>query len=116
MVPVAGPKERKRLITSSPFREVKMLEERKDRRQPQILGFAEEEQLFAVPPDNIRALAVLILETGLRSGRRRSLSSGPTMTLFSGRSTLENQRRSRELGQSRCPTVAKRNYCDGFLA
>ena len=61
--------ERKRFITFSPFREVEMLEERKERRQPHILTFKEEEKLLAVAPDNIRALAVLILDTGLRSGR-----------------------------------------------
>ena len=61
--------ERRRLITSSPFREVEMLEERKDRRRPYILSFVEEEKLLAVAPNNIRALAVLILETGLRSGK-----------------------------------------------
>jgi len=61
--------ERRRLITSSPFREVEMLEERKDRRQPHIPSFAEEEKLLSVAPDNIRALTVLILETGLRSGK-----------------------------------------------
>ena len=61
--------ERRRLITSSPFREVEMLEERKDRRRPHILSFVEEEKVYAVAPDNIRALAVLILETGLRSGK-----------------------------------------------
>ena len=33
------------------------------------VSFAEEEKLPAVAPDNIRVLAVLILETGLRSGK-----------------------------------------------
>jgi integrase len=61
--------KRKRLITFSPFREVEMLEERKERRQPHILTFKEEEQLLAVSPDIIRVLVVLILDTGLRSGR-----------------------------------------------
>jgi integrase len=61
--------ERKRLITSSPFREVEMLEERKERRQPHILTFKEEAKLLAVAPDLIRVLVILILETGLRSGR-----------------------------------------------
>jgi integrase len=61
--------ERKRLITASPFREAEMLEERKERRQPHILTFKEEEKLLAVASDHIRVLAVLILDTGLRSGR-----------------------------------------------
>ena len=61
--------ERRRLITATPFREVEMLEERKERRQPHILTYAEEERLLSVAPDHIRVLAVLILDTGLRSGR-----------------------------------------------
>jgi integrase len=61
--------ERRRLITSSPFREVEMLEERKERRQPHILTFEEEKKLLAVVSDQIRVLAILILEAGLRSGR-----------------------------------------------
>lgn len=61
--------ERKRLITSTPFREVEMLEERKDRKQPHILTFHEETKLLAAASDLIRVLAILILDTGLRSGR-----------------------------------------------
>jgi integrase len=61
--------ERRRLITSNPFREVEMLEERKERRQPHILTIKEEDQLLAVATDLIRVLAILILDTGLRSGR-----------------------------------------------
>jgi integrase len=61
--------ERRRLITASVFREVEMLEERKQRRQPHILTFEEEKQLLASAPAHIRALVVLIVETGLRSGR-----------------------------------------------
>jgi len=61
--------ERRRMITFTPFREVEMLEERKERRQPHILTFEEEQKLLAVAPDHIRTLIVLLLETGLRSGR-----------------------------------------------
>jgi integrase len=46
-----------------------MLEERKDRRQPHILTYSEEGTLLSVATDVIRVLAVLILDTGLRSGR-----------------------------------------------
>jgi integrase len=46
-----------------------MLEERKERRQPHILTFDEEKRLLAVAPDHIRILAILILDSGLRSGR-----------------------------------------------
>lgn len=46
-----------------------MLEERKERRQPHILTYAEEDKLLSVAPDLIRVLAILILDTGLRSGR-----------------------------------------------
>jgi integrase len=61
--------ERKRLITSTPFREVEMLEERKARRQPHILTFDEEKRLLEKAAEHIRVLAILILETGLRSGK-----------------------------------------------
>lgn len=61
--------ERRRLIPFNPFGEVEMLEERKGRRQPHILTVAEEQRLLAVAPDIIRVLVILILDTGLRSGR-----------------------------------------------
>lgn len=61
--------ERKRLIAFNPFREVEMLEERKERRQPHILTVPEEQRLLAVAPDIIHVLVILILDTGLRSGR-----------------------------------------------
>lgn len=61
--------ERKWLINTTPFREVEMLEERKERRQPHILTFEEEKELLAVAPDHVRVLAILILDSGLRSGR-----------------------------------------------
>lgn len=64
-----GIAERKRLIRSAPFREIEMLEERKERRQPHILTFDEEQRLLASAADHIRVLAILILETGLRSGK-----------------------------------------------
>jgi integrase len=64
-----GIAERKRLIRSAPFREIEMLEERKERRQPHILTFDEENRLLATAEEHIRVLAILILETGLRSGK-----------------------------------------------
>ena len=65
--------ERKRLIDESPFRDVDFLEERKQRRRPHILTFEEEDRVLAAAAPHIRALAVLILETGMRS-RREALS------------------------------------------
>ena len=61
--------EKKNLIPFTPSREIEMLEERKERRQPHILTFDEEQRLLATAADHIRVLAILILETGLRSGR-----------------------------------------------
>jgi integrase len=61
--------ERKMLISESPFRDVEFLEERKQRRRPHILTFEEEDRLLAAATPHIRALAVLILETGMRSNR-----------------------------------------------
>jgi integrase len=65
--------ERKLLINESPFRDVDFLEERKQRRRPHILTFEEEDRVLAVAAPHIRALAVLILETGTRS-RKEALS------------------------------------------
>jgi len=65
--------ERKLLINESPFRDVDFLEERKQRRRPHILTFEEEDRVLAAAVPHIRALAVLILETGMRS-RREALS------------------------------------------
>jgi integrase len=64
-----GIAERKRLIRLAPFCEIEMFEERKERRQPHILTFDEEKRLLATAADHIRALTILILETGLRSGK-----------------------------------------------
>src|SRR5262249_19643546 len=61
--------ERKRLINESPFRDVDFLEERKQRRRPHILTFEEEDRVLAAAAPHIRALAVIILETGMRSRR-----------------------------------------------
>jgi integrase len=61
--------ERKLLINESPFRDVDFLEERKQRRRPHILTFEEEDRVLAAAVPHIRALAVLILETGMRSSR-----------------------------------------------
>jgi len=64
---------KRRLVASSAFREVEMLEERKERRLPHILTFDEEKRLLATAPDHIHVLVTLILETGLRS-RREALA------------------------------------------
>jgi integrase len=61
--------KRQRLITHNPFDEVEFLEERKHRRQPHILTFEEEKRLLAVASPMMRALVVLIVETGLRIGK-----------------------------------------------
>jgi integrase len=65
--------ERKMLINESPFRDVEFLEERQQRRRPHILTFVEEDRVLNAAVPHIRALAVLILETGMRS-RREALS------------------------------------------
>jgi integrase len=61
--------ERKRFIARSPFVDIELLEERSIRRKPHIATYDEEERILAVADPHIRALAVLILETGLRSNR-----------------------------------------------
>jgi integrase len=65
--------ERKMLINENPFRDVEFLEERKQRRRPHILTFEEEDRVLNAAVPHIRALTVLILETGMRS-RREALS------------------------------------------
>jgi integrase len=65
--------ERKMFVSDSPFRDVDFYEERKQRRRPHILTYEEEERLLAAATPHIRALTVLILETGMRS-RREALS------------------------------------------
>ena len=64
---------RKMFVSDSPFRDVDFYEERKQRRRPHILTYEEEERLLATAMPHIRALTVLILETGMRS-RREALS------------------------------------------
>jgi integrase len=61
--------ERKRFIARTPFTEVELLEERSIRRKPHIATYSEEERILAVADPHIRALTVLILETGMRSSR-----------------------------------------------
>jgi integrase len=61
--------ERKRFISRSPFVEVELLEERKLRHSPHIMTFEEEDRILAVAPPHVRALTILILETGMRSNR-----------------------------------------------
>ena len=61
--------ERKRFVTRIPFVEVELLEERKGRRLPHIVTFEEEERILAGADPHIRVLALLLLETGMRSNR-----------------------------------------------
>jgi integrase len=61
--------ERKRYIARTPFVEVELLDERGSRRRPHIVTFDEEQRVLAVAVSQIRVLAVLLLETGLRPNR-----------------------------------------------
>jgi len=60
--------ERKRLLARTPFIEVDFLKQRRPR-FPHIVTFEEEERIVSAAPSFLRALIVLILETGLRSHR-----------------------------------------------
>ncbi len=64
---------KRRFVAANLFREIEMLEERKERRLPHILTFDEEKLLLASAPNHIHVLVTLILETGLRS-RREALA------------------------------------------
>ena len=57
---------RRRFIARNPFAEVELLEELKYRRQPHILTWAEQNKILAVAIPHLRALVVLLTETGLR--------------------------------------------------
>jgi integrase len=57
---------RQRLIARNPFSEIELLEERKSRRQPHILSYEEQTKILAQATPHLRALIVLITETGLR--------------------------------------------------
>jgi integrase len=57
---------RQRLIARNPFIEVELLEERKDRRRPHILSYEGQEKLIATATPHLRALIILLTETGLR--------------------------------------------------
>jgi integrase len=60
--------ERKHLISRTPFLEVDFLKQKRQR-TPHIVTFEEEEKILAVTPPLMRALVVLVLETGMRSHR-----------------------------------------------
>jgi integrase len=59
--------QKRRLIARSPFVDVESLEEKSIRPKPHIATYSEEERILEVAEPHIRALAVLILEAGLRS-------------------------------------------------
>jgi integrase len=62
--------ERERYIPRNPFEMGNLfLEERKGRRQPHILTYEEETKLLAVSGPLLRALVILLVETGLRVGK-----------------------------------------------
>ena|ERR1700730_431753 len=61
--------QKRRFIARTPFVDVESLEEKSIRRKPHIATYDEEERILAGADPHIRALAVLILETGLRSHR-----------------------------------------------
>jgi integrase len=65
--------ERERYIGRNPFDVGNLfLEERKGRRQPHILTYEEETKLLAVSGPLLKALVVLLVETGLRVGKEAS--------------------------------------------
>ena len=62
---------RQRFIARSPFADdqIDFLEERKGRRRPRIINFQEEQRILGTATPLLRALIVLLLETGLRVGK-----------------------------------------------
>jgi len=57
---------RQRFIARNPFTEVELLDELKYRRRPHILTWEEQNRVLAVAAPHLRALIVLLTETGLR--------------------------------------------------
>jgi integrase len=102
--------ERKRFITRSPFVEVELLEERKHRRAPHIVTFEEEEKILAAALPHVRALMVLILETGMRSNRE-ALALGWENVDFDNSSIRVRESKTRA-GVRNVPLSAK---CKGEL-
>jgi integrase len=60
---------RQRLIGRNPFEAVDMLNERLTRRQPTIVGFSDEEKILEHAAPHLRAVIIVLLETGLRIGK-----------------------------------------------
>jgi integrase len=60
---------RRRLVAHNPFEEVEFLSERQYRRQPHILTFEEEARLVTAAGPMLRALIILLVDSGLRIGR-----------------------------------------------
>jgi hypothetical protein len=83
--------ERKRLITFNPFREVEMLEERKERRQPHILTYAEDVALEAeygekaFTPGSVSRIATRVLPRNQLSTFRHAPIQGTDSNLPSPR-------------------------------
>jgi integrase len=75
---------RQRFIGKNPFDNVDFLEERKERRQPKILTLDEELRLLAACNPLLRALCVLLIETGLRIGREALVLKWPELDLEQG--------------------------------
>ena len=69
---------RERLIARSPFADdgVESLEERKGRQSPRIISFEEEQKILGASPPLLRALVILLIETGLRTGEALRLKWG----------------------------------------
>ncbi len=65
--------ERKRFISFNPFREIQMLEERKQRRQAYILTPDEEKRLLEVSPKHLRVLIILIVNADYVQAKKRCL-------------------------------------------
>ena len=70
LTPLLRKGERERYIARNPFETGNLfLEERKGRRQPHILTYEEETKLLAISGPLLRALVILLVETGLRVGK-----------------------------------------------
>jgi len=103
--------ERERFIARNPFDAGNLfLEERKNRRQPHILTYEEESRLIAVVVPMLRALLILLVETGLRVGKEALPLKWTDIDLSKGTLTV---RESKTLAGRRIVPLSE--YCNAEL-
>jgi integrase len=103
--------DRERYIARNPFETGEFfLEERKGRQQPHILGYEEEMRLVSVASPMLKALVILLVETGLRVGKEALPLKWTDIDLTNGTLCV---RESKTLAGRRMVPLS--DYCKGEL-